>query len=51
MLVGFVEMMYMYLELSSNSQLLTLLHVWQSQIEFEYHSVTYFEHITKFDAL
>ena len=26
-------------------------HMWQSRIEIEYYSVTYFEHITEFDAL
>ena len=25
--------------------------MWQSQIEIEYYSVAYFEHITEFDAL
>ena len=28
-----------------------LSHVWQSQIEIGYYSVTYFERITKFDVL
>ena len=28
-----------------------IVHAWQSQIEIKYYSVTYFEHITEFDAL
>ena len=31
-------------------RLIVLSHMWQSQIEIEYYSVTYFEHITEFDV-
>ena len=26
-------------------------HMWQSQIEIEYYSIVYFEHVTEFDML